>query len=323
MAEIRLENLTKHFGEVRAVDELDLVIRARLLRRAARAVRVRQDDDDEHDRRPRAVQRRARSTSTTTRSRGSSRSKRSVGFVFQNYAIFTHMTVYENLAFGLRMRKPRPPQDEIDREVRAVAGRVGLSEHPRPRRVTRLSVNDLQKVALGRSMIVQAGDLPARRAVLEPRRRLPRVHACRAEANPARDRTDDGLRHPRPGRGDGHGRPDRRDGSRPPAAVRDARRALQPPGEPVRRELHRLGAQQLPAGRARSERRRRRRAHDGHRLEADRRLRSEGAARGARGAGLPLTLMVRPEKVRLVGPDADEALVRDRSLPSSRSAPRT
>src|SRR5512139_4262503 len=35
--------------------------------------------------------------------------KRNVGFVFQNYAIFTHMTVYDNLAFGLRARKDGPP----------------------------------------------------------------------------------------------------------------------------------------------------------------------------------------------------------------------
>src|ERR687887_178647 len=52
---------------------------------------------------------------------------RNVGFVFQNYAIFTHMLVYDNLAFGLRVRKPRPEKQEIDREVRRVAEIVGLS----------------------------------------------------------------------------------------------------------------------------------------------------------------------------------------------------
>jgi len=80
--------------------------------------------------------------------------KRSVGFVFQNYAIFTHMTVYQNLAFGLRVRKPRPPKPEINAEVKRIAGIVGVGALLE-RKASRLSVNDMQKVALGRSMIVK------------------------------------------------------------------------------------------------------------------------------------------------------------------------
>jgi multiple sugar transport system ATP-binding protein len=79
--------------------------------------------------------------------------RRNVGFVFQNYAIFTHMRVYDNLAFGLRVRKPRPDKAEIDREVKRVAGIVGVGGILE-RTAGRLSVNDMQKVALGRSMIV-------------------------------------------------------------------------------------------------------------------------------------------------------------------------
>jgi multiple sugar transport system ATP-binding protein len=74
--------------------------------------------------------------------------------VFQNYAIFTHMTVYQNLAFGLRVRKPRPRRAEIEKEVTRVAEIVGVSGLLE-RQAARLSVNDLQKVALGRSMIVR------------------------------------------------------------------------------------------------------------------------------------------------------------------------
>ena len=106
MAEIRLQDLTKHFGNVRAVESLNLEIaphgsfvallgpsgcgktttmnlicglerptpRRDLLRRDGRSARV-------------------------------DPGKRNVGFVFQNYAIFTHMTVYDNLSFGLRMKK--------------------------------------------------------------------------------------------------------------------------------------------------------------------------------------------------------------------------
>jgi multiple sugar transport system ATP-binding protein len=79
---------------------------------------------------------------------------RSVGFVFQNYAIFTHMTVYENLGFGLRIRKPKPKEAELDAEVKRVAEIVGV-EGMLDRKASRLSVNDMQKVALGRSMIVK------------------------------------------------------------------------------------------------------------------------------------------------------------------------
>jgi len=79
--------------------------------------------------------------------------RRNVGFVFQNYAIFTHMRVYDNLAFGLRVRKPKPSSEELDREVRRVAEIVGLTG-ALDRNAGRLSVNDMQKVALGRSMIV-------------------------------------------------------------------------------------------------------------------------------------------------------------------------
>ena len=80
--------------------------------------------------------------------------RRNVGFVFQNYAIFTHMTVYDNLAFGLRARKDGPPKAERDAEVRRVAEIVGLSGSL-DRKAGVLSVNDMQKVALGRSMIVK------------------------------------------------------------------------------------------------------------------------------------------------------------------------
>ncbi len=80
---------------------------------------------------------------------------RNVGFVFQNYAIFTHMTVYENLAFGLRVKKKdKLAKADLDKRVRSVADTVGLSA-ALDRNASRLSVNDMQKVALGRSMIVE------------------------------------------------------------------------------------------------------------------------------------------------------------------------
>ena len=63
------------------------------------------------------------------------------------------MPVYDNLAFGLRVRKPKPSKEEMDREVKRVAEIVGVGG-ALERKAGRLSVNDMQKVALGRSMIV-------------------------------------------------------------------------------------------------------------------------------------------------------------------------
>jgi multiple sugar transport system ATP-binding protein len=78
--------------------------------------------------------------------------KRGVGFVFQNYAIFSHMTVAENIGFGLKIAG-RSKADR-QREVRKVADLVQLTPMLEMN-AGRLSINDMQKVALGRSMITQ------------------------------------------------------------------------------------------------------------------------------------------------------------------------
>jgi multiple sugar transport system ATP-binding protein len=78
--------------------------------------------------------------------------KRGIGFVFQNYAIFTHLSVRENLAFALRVR--HLPSREIDRRVKAIAELMRLSDKlDRPS--ARLSVNEMQKLAIGRSAIAE------------------------------------------------------------------------------------------------------------------------------------------------------------------------
>jgi multiple sugar transport system ATP-binding protein len=77
---------------------------------------------------------------------------RKVGFVFQNYAIFTHLSVRENLAFGLKVR--HVSKDEVDRRVAAMASLMRLDDRldwP----TAKLSVNELQKVAIGRSAITE------------------------------------------------------------------------------------------------------------------------------------------------------------------------
>src|SRR5712692_9782221 len=152
MAEIRIENLTKEFGSLVAVRDLDLTVAdgsfIALLGPSGCGKTTTMNVI----------------SGLETPTRGEiyfdgqpvSRiepGRRNVGFVFQNYAIFTHMRVYGNLAFGLRVRKPKPPKEEIDRNVRRVAEIVGV-HGALQRKAGRLSVNDMQKVALGRSMIV-------------------------------------------------------------------------------------------------------------------------------------------------------------------------
>jgi multiple sugar transport system ATP-binding protein len=78
--------------------------------------------------------------------------KRGVGFVFQNYAIFTHMTVERNLAFGLDVTGVE--KSERDRKVKEMAAFMAL-EHRLSQKASTLSVNELQKLAIGRSAIVE------------------------------------------------------------------------------------------------------------------------------------------------------------------------
>ncbi|MEO1701650.1 MAG: ABC transporter ATP-binding protein [Pseudomonadota bacterium] len=78
--------------------------------------------------------------------------KRGVGFVFQNYAIFTHMSVRKNLAFGLEIQGLAKP--EVDRRVKEMAEFMALS-HRLDQQSSSLSVNEMQKLAIGRSAIVE------------------------------------------------------------------------------------------------------------------------------------------------------------------------
>jgi multiple sugar transport system ATP-binding protein len=75
---------------------------------------------------------------------------RDLAMVFQTYALYPHMTVLENLAFGLKMR--RRPQAEIEREVTVVAEKLGLGQYLR-KKPRELSGGERQRVALGRAIV--------------------------------------------------------------------------------------------------------------------------------------------------------------------------
>jgi multiple sugar transport system ATP-binding protein len=75
---------------------------------------------------------------------------RDIAMVFQNYALYPHMTVFENLAYGLKQR--RTPADEIKRRVHAVAERLGIEEFLQ-RKPKQLSGGQRQRAALGRAIV--------------------------------------------------------------------------------------------------------------------------------------------------------------------------
>ena len=78
--------------------------------------------------------------------------RRSVNTVFQKYALFPHLTVYENVAFPLREQKC--PRDEIDRRVREMLALVALTGFEE-RSVTRLSGGQQQRVAIARALVAK------------------------------------------------------------------------------------------------------------------------------------------------------------------------
>ncbi|MCW5722881.1 MAG: ABC transporter ATP-binding protein, partial [Devosia sp.] len=78
--------------------------------------------------------------------------KRPTGMVFQSHALWTHMNVFKNLAFGLKLR--RLPPDEIKNKVDAVLELVGLGGYGN-RHVSQLSGGQQQRVALARSLVLE------------------------------------------------------------------------------------------------------------------------------------------------------------------------
>jgi multiple sugar transport system ATP-binding protein len=75
---------------------------------------------------------------------------RDIAMVFQNYALYPHMTVEQNLAFGLQQRKT--PKDEIRRRVTEVAKMLGLADYLK-RKPAALSGGQRQRVAMGRAIV--------------------------------------------------------------------------------------------------------------------------------------------------------------------------
>ena len=149
MAEIRLENVQKFFGPVHVIREVNLTIKDRefcvLLGPSGcgktttlRAIAGLEDIDEGRiliDGKP--VQ-------------ALHASERDIAFVFQLYALYPHLTVFENLAFPLRAT--RLPDAEVRTLVTTVAAAIGIT-HLLKLRPSALSGGDMQRVAIGRALV--------------------------------------------------------------------------------------------------------------------------------------------------------------------------
>jgi multiple sugar transport system ATP-binding protein len=151
MAEIHLERVVKHFRDVRAVDDVELAIgdgefmvllgpsgcgKTTLLRSIAGleqidAGRVRIGGRDVTELPPR---------------------KRRIAMVFQSYAVFPHLSVFDNIAFGLRMTKV--PGPDVERRVGAAAELLHISDLLR-RYPSQVSGGQRQRIAVARAVVME------------------------------------------------------------------------------------------------------------------------------------------------------------------------
>ncbi|MCI2424665.1 sn-glycerol-3-phosphate ABC transporter ATP-binding protein UgpC [Candidatus Acetothermia bacterium] len=149
MAEVLLKGVTKKFGNFVAVDKLDLTIndgeftvlvgpsgcgKTTTLRMIAGLEEITSGDIYIGDRLVNDIPPK----------------DRDIAMVFQNYALYPHMDVYNNMAFGLKLRKT--PKQEINRRVKEAAELLGITEKlkSKPRQ---LSGGQRQRVALGRAIV--------------------------------------------------------------------------------------------------------------------------------------------------------------------------
>ena len=79
--------------------------------------------------------------------------KRNIGIVFQSYALFPTMTVYDNIAFGLKIKKLK--KDEIERKVREIATKVDLNDAQLKKAASQLSGGQQQRVAIARALVTE------------------------------------------------------------------------------------------------------------------------------------------------------------------------
>lgn len=176
--------------------------------------------------------------------------RRPVNTVFQSYALFPHMSVADNIGFGLEMQGPPAQRDRRHREPHARPGEAAGGRQAPRRPVVRWPATTHRP---GPRAGQPAQGAAARRVAVGAGPEAAQGNADRAEAPAARDRDHLHLRHPRPGGSADHVRPHRGDEQGQGVAGRHAQRHLRGAAEPGGRRLHRRN--QLPRGPGRRRRR--------------------------------------------------------------------
>ena len=142
---------------------------------------------------------------------------RNVSMVFQNYALFPHMTVFDNVAFGLTLRRiGKTVVRERVAEYLALVRLEGYEE----RSPSQLSGGQQQRVALARALITEPAVLLLDEPLGALDRKLREEAPARAQGSARAPRHDHRLRHARPGRGARDERPRGRDEQRQDRAAR-------------------------------------------------------------------------------------------------------
>ena len=292
-AEIRLIDLEKRFGAVRAVDGVSLDVRAgeffSLLGPSGcgKTTTLRMIGGFELPTGGRIL---LRDRDITT----DPPDKRPVNMVFQHYALFPHLDVGENIAFGLRRK--RVERAEIARRVAEALELVRLEGYDR-RKPNQLSGGQQQRVALARALVNRPTRAAPRRAARRPRPQAPPPAPDRAQAHPVRGRHHVRVRHPRPGGGADDERPDRGHARRAGRAARHAGGAVRATGD--------HGSWPTSSARptccAGSSRR------DGS-IRLDVRGACPGRRTTASAPGATVEISIRPESIELVPAEAEGAI---------------
>ncbi len=163
--------------------------------------------------------------------------QRRIGLVFQDHALFPHLTVAGNVGFGIRDPKDRPARTA---EMLQLVGLTGYDK----RYPHELSGGERQRIALARALALRTGAPAARRTVRQPRPEPADTDPRRSRRHPPIHRHPRPVRHPRPARSARHRRPHRGDAQRPHRAARSPAHGVPPTRQPIRRQLH--GRRRLP-----------------------------------------------------------------------------
>ncbi len=169
---------------------------------------------------------------------------RDIAMVFQNYALYPHMSVYENMSFGLRLKKVAERRDRAARRERGADPRHQRAAAAQTEAALRRTAPARRDGARDRA---RPEGVPVRRAAVQSRRQAARADAHRDQEGAPEGAHHHRLRDARPDRSDDARRPRGGDERRQHRAGGDTERPLPQPHDQIRRRLHRLAGDELRA----------------------------------------------------------------------------